>query len=58
MAAKMGAKPLKDPAIVKKTDKDFIDATTNGVNKMPSYKGKLSDDQIKAVATYMKGLAK
>ena len=58
MAAKMGAKSLKDPSIVKKTDKDFIDNTTNGVNKMPAYKGKLTDDQIKAVAGYMKGLAK
>ena len=58
MATKMGAKTLKDPAIAKKADKDFIDNTTNGVNKMPSYKGKLSDDQIKAVATYMKTLTK
>jgi len=58
MATKMGAKSLKDAAIVKKTDKDFIDNTTNGVNKMPAYKGKLTDDQIKTVATYMKSLAK
>ena len=58
MAAKMGAKPLKDPAIVKKSEKDFVDATTNGVNKMPAYKGKLTDDQIKSVSAYMKGLAK
>ena len=57
-AAGMGAKALKDPSVAKKTDKDFIDATTNGVNKMPAYKGKLSDDQIKAVATYMKTLTK
>lgn len=58
MAAKMGAKPLKDPEVAKKSAQDFIDATTNGVRKMPAYKGKLTDDQIKAVATYMKGLAK
>ena len=54
MAAKMGAKPL-DKA---KSEKDFIDITTSGKNKMPAYKGKLTDDQIKAVAAYMKGLAK
>jgi mono/diheme cytochrome c family protein len=54
MAAKMGAKSL-DKA---KSEKDFIDITTNGKNKMPAYKGKLTDDQIKTVATYMKGLAK
>lgn len=58
MAVKMGAKPVKDPAVAKKTDKEFIAATTNGQGKMPAYKGKLTDDQIKAVATYMKGLAK
>lgn len=56
MAAKNGAKPVKD--LASKTDKDFIAATTNGQGKMPAYKGKLTDDQIKAVVTYMKGLAK
>lgn len=54
MAAKMGAKPL-DKA---KAEKDYIDVTTNGKNKMPAYKGKLTDEQIKAVAAFMKGLAK
>jgi cytochrome c6 len=54
MAAKMGAKAV-DKA---KSEKDYIDVTTNGKNKMPAYKGKLTDDQIKTVATYMKGLAK
>ncbi len=58
MAAKNGAKPLSDPTIAKKSEKDFIEVTTNGVGKMPAYKGKLTDEQIKAVATYMKGLAK
>jgi cytochrome c6 len=58
MATKMGAKSLKDPSVAKKSEKDFVDATTNGVNKMPAYKGKLTDDQIKAVASFMKSLAK
>jgi cytochrome c6 len=47
MATKMGAKSLKDPSVAKKS-----------VNKMPAYKGKLTDDQIKAVASFMKSLAK
>lgn len=54
MAAKMGAKAV-DKA---KSEKDYVDVTTNGKNKMPAYKGKLTDEQIKAVATFMKGLAK
>jgi cytochrome c6 len=58
MAVKMGAKPVKDPSVASKSEKEFIDATTNGKGKMPAYKGKLTDDQIKAVAVYMKGLAK
>ncbi len=56
MGAKMGAKPVKD--LKDKTEADFVKVTTDGQGKMPAYKGKLTEEQIKAVATYMKGLAK
>jgi mono/diheme cytochrome c family protein len=31
---------------------------TNGKNKMPAYKGKLADDQIKELVAYIRDLAK
>jgi len=45
----MGAKPFSDPDVVKKSDAELASITSNGKNKMPAYKGKLSDDQIDAV---------
>jgi mono/diheme cytochrome c family protein len=31
-----------------------VKITKDGKNKMPSYKGKLTDDQLKALAQYIK----
>jgi mono/diheme cytochrome c family protein len=55
---KLGAKDLQDPDVKKMTEQDFIDITTNGKNKMPLYKGKLTDAQIKDLAKYMKDMSK
>ena len=52
------AASFKDPAIVKTSDADLIAAVKNGKGKMPPYKGKLSDDQIKSVITYIRSLQK
>lgn len=38
------------------SEEDLAKVTTDGKNKMPSYKGKLTDDQIKALAKYIKDL--
>jgi cytochrome c6 len=54
----MKAIPFTDPEILKKSDADLIAATTNGKGKMPAYKGKLSDADIKATITYIHTLQK
>ena len=40
------------------TDEEIVKITTDGKNKMPSYKGKLSPDEITQVAKFVKTLAK
>jgi cytochrome c6 len=63
-SAKM-AKVLKvDPSLVDLTRSDAVSLTaegmektvTNGKKKMPKYKGKLTEDQIKSVVEYAKSL--
>ena len=54
----MKAVPFNDPTILKKTDAELIEATTNGKGKMPAYKGKLSDAEIKGVIAYIHTLQK
>lgn len=49
---------LKDPASVKKTDAQLIAVTTDGKGKMPAYKGKLTDAQIKDLVAYIRTLQK
>jgi mono/diheme cytochrome c family protein len=36
------------------SEEDLARITTEGKNKMPAYKGKLKEDQIKALAQYIK----
>jgi len=55
---KMGVKSLSDPEVAKSTDAAWIDATKKGKNKMPAYEGKLSDDQIKDLVKFIRGLSK
>lgn len=47
---------FKDPEMIKATDAQFIASTTDGKGKMPAYKGKLTDAQIKDVAGFVKTL--
>jgi cytochrome c6 len=54
----MNIPDLRGDEVQKMTDDQLIDATTNGKNKMPAYKGKLTDDQIKQVVAYIRQLAK
>jgi cytochrome c6 len=49
---------LKDPVVISATDADLIAVVTNGKNKMPPNKGKLTDDQITAVVAYIRTLQK
>jgi mono/diheme cytochrome c family protein len=54
----MKAASFKDPAIVAATDATLIAIVKSGKNKMPPYASKLTDDQIKAVVTYIRTLQK
>lgn len=49
---------LRSADVQKKTDAQLIEVTANGMGKMPPYKGKLTDDQIKQVVAYIRELAK
>ena len=56
MAKAMGVKPIGE---VKSTpEAKMIAITTNGAGKMPGFKGKLTDAQIKDSVSYFRSLAK
>jgi mono/diheme cytochrome c family protein len=52
------ARSFSDPEVMKMSDEELINVTTNGHNKMPAYKGKLTDAQIKDVIAYIHTLQK
>ena len=47
---------LTRPEAVTLTSEDIQTTVTNGKNKMPKYKGKLTADQIQQVAEYLKSV--
>lgn len=54
----MKVKAFKDPEVAKMSDSAMIALTKNGQGKMPAYKDKLSDAQIKDVVAYIRTLEK
>lgn len=59
MGKSMGVKDLRSDEVQKQTDAQLNDAITNGKPpKMPAYKGKLTDDQIKELVTFIRSLKK
>ena len=58
MGKSMKIVSFKDAAQVKLTDAQLIGSTTDGKGKMPAYKGKLTDAQIKDVVTFIRTLQK
>lgn len=59
MGKKLGSPDLRSDAVQKETDAQLNDSITNGKGKkMPVYKGKLTDDQIKDLVGYIRDLAK
>jgi mono/diheme cytochrome c family protein len=58
MAKAMQVKPVTDPAVKSKSEAQMVELTKNGVGKMPAYKGKLSDAEIKAAVAYFRSFAK
>ena len=47
---------FKAPEMVSATDAQFIASTKNGKGKMPAYKEKLTDAQIKDIVTFIRTL--
>jgi len=58
MAKNMKVLSFKAPEMVKASDAQFIASTENGKNKMPAYKGKLTDAQIKDVVAFIRSVQK
>jgi cytochrome c6 len=58
IAKAMGVKPASDPSVKSLNEAQMITDTTNGKNKMPAFKGKLSDAEIKASVDYFRTFAK
>jgi mono/diheme cytochrome c family protein len=58
MGTKMGLRDLGSPDVQKQTDKQLYDWTAAGKGKMPAYKDKLSDEEIKALVAHMRTFAK
>jgi mono/diheme cytochrome c family protein len=59
MGKTLGAPDLHSEAVQKQTDAQLIDAITNGVGKkMPAFKDKLTDAQIKNLVGYIRDLVR
>jgi cytochrome c6 len=54
----MKVNSFKSDADVKASDADLAKVTKEGKGKMPAYAGKLTDDQIQEVVTYIRTLQK
>ena len=55
----LGVTDLRSDDVQKQTDAQLTDSIANGKGKkMPAYKGKITDDQIKGLVGYIRDLAK
>ena len=53
---KVGAKDLHSPEVAKMSDAALFDTVKKGRQKMPAYRNKLTDAQIKALVQYARSL--
>ena len=58
MGKKMNLRDLGSPEVQKQTDQQLYDWTAVGKGKMPAYKDKLTNDEIKALVVHMRAFAK
>jgi len=58
MGKKLAVESFSAPAVAKLSDAAFIEITTKGKGKMPSYDKKITDDQIKDLVKYIRSLGK
>jgi cytochrome c6 len=54
----MKIRDFHSPDVQKQTDAQLTDIITTGKSAMPSYKGKLADDQIKQLVGYIREFGK
>lgn len=55
---KVGARDFSSPEVAKETDAQMLEVLKNGKNKMPAYKDKLKDDEMKSLVAYIRDLGK
>lgn len=55
---KLGVKDFQSPEVQKQPDAELLEVAKKGKAKMPAYDGKLTDNQLTDLITYMRGLAK
>jgi mono/diheme cytochrome c family protein len=53
---KLGVRDFHAPEVAKMSDAELFDITKKGKEKMPAYDKKLTDDQIKDLVKYIRGL--
>lgn len=58
IAKMMGVKPITAETVKKMSEAQMIEATKNGVAKMPAFKGKISDADIASSVKHYRSLAK
>jgi cytochrome c6 len=58
IAKMMGVRPATDPEVKAHSVADMIAITTNGKGKMPAFKGKLTDAEIRASVDYFRSFMK
>jgi mono/diheme cytochrome c family protein len=58
MGKAMKLRDLGSADVQKQTDAELTSITTDGKAKMPAYKGKISDDEIKQVVAFIRTLKK
>ena len=58
MGKAMKLRDLGSADVQKQSDGELTTITTDGKGKMPAYKGKISDDEIKQVIAFMRTLKK
>lgn len=56
IAKTLGVKAISDPEVQKHSEAEMIKVTADGKGKMPGYKGKLTDAEIKDVVSYFRSL--
>ena len=58
MGKKMGVLDLGSPDVQKQSDAELAKITTDGKNKMPAFKGKLTDEEVAALVKHIRTFKK